>query len=456
MIMNGFRVADRFNEANNTLACHSELWVPVNVIHSIYVFWQTYFLFKYHRVVFNVQKFFIRFILSHMAVVNLGQWLSTVVQEVMVPPEEELEPKGGISATTLAPSMVTSLITHQPVFTDGNASLLQQMDTSKKNLSAFGEPKCHSQVAVFAHYLIPCGVEYSLIACAIFYKMFQRIGHVGTSSSEGGPDRDRWQIQHSSSRDGGSNNESTSCAMETRHQPKLRDSPTECHHAHKGLFVGLLLVMATLVVMALFYVLVQQRDRDYALVLYQITDLVLLSIGIVTVSVALYQLRVLHLRKLSEEDAFDDNLLLIGLLGMLFYDMFLLVPAVEAKEEHEGVGSIFVAKATLEMVQALLQVFLILEASQRQAGTVDQMVKKPGRTVVTFLLILNLAMWLVKTFELKHAESYPIYRRHYRGIAWKIITHLSLPLIIFFRFHSTVCLADIWTSAYRMHSSTDL
>ncbi|KAL5971315.1 hypothetical protein TSMEX_000952, partial [Taenia solium] len=32
--------------------------------------------------------------------------------------------------------------------------------------------------ATVVRYLIPCGVEYSLIAGAIFYKMFQRVGHV--------------------------------------------------------------------------------------------------------------------------------------------------------------------------------------------------------------------------------------------------------------------------------------
>lgn len=97
--------------------------------------------------------------------------------------------------------------------------------------------------------------------------------------------------------------------------------------------------------------------------------------------------------------------------------------------------------------------FLILEASRRQASSVDQMMKKPGRTLITFLLVLNLAMWIVNTFELKHAENHTIHATYYKGIAWKIIIHFSLPLLIFFRFHSTVCLADVWSSAYRVHSS---
>lgn len=53
-------------------------------------------------------------------------------------------------------------------------SLLVYLDQVAFGLSAL----CKSQVSIFAHYLIPCGVEYSLIACAIFYKMFRRVGHI--------------------------------------------------------------------------------------------------------------------------------------------------------------------------------------------------------------------------------------------------------------------------------------
>ncbi|KAL5971401.1 Proton channel OtopLc [Taenia solium] len=50
MIMDGFRVADQFRAVNSEQSCHSILWIPLNAIHAIYIFWQTYFLFKYHRV----------------------------------------------------------------------------------------------------------------------------------------------------------------------------------------------------------------------------------------------------------------------------------------------------------------------------------------------------------------------------------------------------------------------
>ena len=100
----------------------------------------------------------------------------------------------------------------------------------------------------------------------------------------------------------------------------------------------------------------RRNNYNSALTLYQINYIILFAIGIVAVSVALVRIKVLHLRQLSEEDAFDDNLLLVGLLAILFYDMFLLVPALSARDEYKSVGTMFVGKAILEMVQALLQV----------------------------------------------------------------------------------------------------
>ena len=103
-------------------------------------------------------------------------------------------------------------------------------------------------------------------------------------------------------------------------------------------------------------ILLKRRNQNDGLILYQITDIALLCIGILAVCVALFQMRALALRQLSEENALDDDLLLIGLLGVLFYDLFLLVPAVEVRNGGNLVGTLFICKAALEFIQALLQV----------------------------------------------------------------------------------------------------
>ena len=44
----------------------------------------------------------------------------------------------------------------------------------------------------------------------------------------------------------------------------------------------------------------------------------------------------------------------------------------------------------------------------RFAYTQEQVRNKPGREVVTFLLVCNLAMWAINTLETNRADSHPI------------------------------------------------
>ncbi|VDP98429.1 unnamed protein product [Trichobilharzia regenti] len=51
MIFDGFKIAEPWEKTSSTGGdCHGQLWIPLHILHFIYVFWQTYFLFKHHRV----------------------------------------------------------------------------------------------------------------------------------------------------------------------------------------------------------------------------------------------------------------------------------------------------------------------------------------------------------------------------------------------------------------------
>ncbi|KAL3314425.1 hypothetical protein Ciccas_006956 [Cichlidogyrus casuarinus] len=426
--MDGLKIADPFEKDNSATDtnCHSHLWIPKHLIHFIFVFWQTYFVFKYHKVVFNVQKFVLRFLLSHMAVANLCQWLKTIVDEIM---EEERHRK------------LHSMTGHHSKRSDLPTILHVSFYSSEPENASINAYACKSIGGALLNYLSPCAIEYSLITGAIFYKMFAKIGQVQKES-------DRME--------------------KSRRQNELTRGFSECHRSHRGLFVGLLMFMATIVAMALFFIFAS-RDNNLAhktipknaMLIYHVTEISLLLIGFLTCIICYYRFRVLKFHDLSEEGAFDGNLLLIGLMGMVFYNMFLLVPAMETLNNDTEQSRLFAAKAALEIIQALVQVslrqtfswsfkvFFILEASRRCARTMEHVRKKPGRTLVVLLLIINLSMWVVNIFEVKRAGQKGLHKDYFGDIVWAIIINISLPLIIFFRFHSTVCLSDIWTHAYK-------
>jgi hypothetical protein len=47
-------------------------------------------------------------------------------------------------------------------------------------------------------------------------------------------------------------------------------------------------------------------------------------------------------------------------------------------------------------------------------------------------------------------KEFPLERHNefFGVVPWAIILNITLPLVVFYRFHSSVCLADIWCAAY--------
>ena len=93
----------------------------------------------------------------------------------------------------------------------------------------------------------------------------------------------------------------------------------------------------------------------------------------------------------------------------------------------------------------------ISDMSRRRVSTAEQDQRKPGRQTVTFLLITNLTLWLVYTFEMQKVEANPVQLNFYGFLPWAIMQRMTLPLCIFYRFHSAIVYAEIWKNTYRFN-----
>jgi len=51
----------------------------------------------------------------------------------------------------------------------------------------------------------------------------------------------------------------------------------------------------------------------------------------------------------------------------------------------------------------------------------------------------------------KKVRLNPLQNEYYNAGTWSIVQAFTSPLSIFYRFHSSVCLADIWQEVYRDH-----
>jgi len=59
----------------------------------------------------------------------------------------------------------------------------------------------------------------------------------------------------------------------------------------------------------------------------------------------------------------------------------------------------------------------------------------PGRNMCNFFMYYNFAMWIIDTFEIQNVSSGAVESEVLGTVVWVVIQRMTLPMIIFFRFH---------------------
>ncbi|CAK1578283.1 unnamed protein product [Parnassius mnemosyne] len=231
----------------------------------------------------------------------------------------------------------------------------------------------------------------------------------------------------------------------------LHHFSVDCSHAHRGLFAGILLIVFTIISLIMFFVLANNsKTIQDAIFEVNICELVLYTLTLLASAAALKQMRALPYKRKSQAVlGLDTSLLILAQTGMFVYCMFSLIGSHHTMYSNHSTGITGFFSEFLSLNQTILQSLFIIDAWWRRSTTSKQRRVKPGRQLVTFLLVANMAMWAINTLEKNRAEFRPAHLAFYGPWAWTIITHVSMPLAIFYRFHSTICLFEIWKNSFK-------
>ena len=148
-------------------------------------------------------------------------------------------------------------------------------------------------------------------------------------------------------------------------------------------------------------------------------------------------------------NSLDSSLLVMAQAGMYVYCTFSVIGFYYEVDSSVPAGMVI---EIIALIQTTAQTMLVLDATPRRCKTKSHKKRKPGRQIVTFLIIANMAMWMINTLEKGHAVFRPGHLKFFGLWTWAVITHLSMPLAIFYRFPSTICLFEIWKSVYKHKS----
>ena len=236
-------------------------------------------------------------------------------------------------------------------------------------------------------FLFPCAIEYSLICAAIMYEIWKhtQYGNHG----------------HGNKKDGGTTSHSVaeSPAIGTPRTPggssfgssrrSAHHYSVDCTNANRGLFFGIFILVLVIISMILFLVLINREEyKVIAIAEVHLSELVLYMMTLAACFIGMIQVSSLRFNSSRKTDL-DNLLLVVALIGVISFNVFTVI-STQFSDHSDGL--IVLVTALTGVMQAIVQTVFILDASKRQLYTRQQMNSKPGREVVTFLMVVNFAL----------------------------------------------------------------
>lgn len=338
----------------------------------------------------------------------------------------------GINTTTIIPDL--EVHNNATLQASTNLTTTEVMQTQRsyftENLSCSRTNIMGSLVQNASPFLFPCTIEYSLICAVILYEMWKKVKSL--------PDIERSRRN-----------------SDARHKAakKAHHFSVDCARAHRGMFAGIIVIVLTIICLIMYFVLHEEPSYEQ-LAIAEVTacEIILYTVTALAVLAAVVKMRDLKFHQTQNAShassvKLDCTLLVLAQTGVYLYGMFSIMASYFTMTEDGGTAGL--VSEILSLVQTSVQTLFILNACWRRCRGAEQHRNKPGREIVTFLLVANMSMWFINTLIKGRAGFRPTHLDLYGEWAWTVITHVSMPLAIFYRFHSTICLFEIWKSAYK-------
>ncbi|KAI7693029.1 hypothetical protein SSS_10368, partial [Sarcoptes scabiei] len=220
-----------------------------------------------------------------------------------------------------------------------------------------------------------------------------------------------------------------------------------CLGSSKGLFTGFLFLAISVTSLIIFFVLVHHPNYSLlASLLSDVSHSILLVLSSFAILIGFFKMRNLKFHAALRDTAdggLRDLLLRIAAFGLYAYSLFGVIASLF---DLNSIQHLFVLiTSLLTIFQITLQTLFISDVvCRKRSGP-----KQSGRQLITFLLITNLTLWIIYTFEMQKLEASPVQLKRFGFTTWAIILRITLPLSIFYRFHSAISFAEVWKNSYK-------
>ncbi|XP_018565130.1 uncharacterized protein LOC108906385 [Anoplophora glabripennis] len=411
--------------------CDNLLKAIKPMLRIVFVLMEMLFIFSHTNFLGVMRsKFIANFGLMHMIATNLCEWFYVLV----------LDTKGDIYRSAQKRQQIAArdnqtLSTGDFQFINSNSFLITKNFYEHKSncmQSNIMEPI----LTKVQGFLSPCTVEYSLLCAVILALMWKN-----NCANDG----EREATQDLSTEISG---QSGCNVIYGRSHSQFS---VDCAQAHKGLFSGILALAVTIISLIMFFELVGYKEfKDATVFQVNVWEAILFWTATIAAVSCMAALRDISFVKEKRGLELEHLLLLVTQSGLFMYFLFQIIGGflMGTKKGKGGIMRIITPLSAL--IQSCCQTVLVFDAWRRRCRTETQMRKKPGRQLITFLLVINICLWIVNRLKNNRSVSHPNQMDFYGILSWNIITHVSMPLVVSYRFQSTVCFYEIWKHVYKM------
>ncbi|XP_022901720.2 proton channel OtopLc-like [Onthophagus taurus] len=431
----GYQIIYLTSDDDMFYKCSTIERLVLDFIYPAYSFTLLFFIFKYSNVIINRNIPLARMGFMHCIGSSLCLWIHTIIRETF----DYLAFYEGWN-----PRDERQLETHGRYGKYGvpkeNASNLTQND-NRFNIQVrifTGVCEADEGMAIiyqnFSPYLYPFSVEFNILVVGILYIVWDSIATCKQS------------FEHNDEAAAIARDCDSNFGEDAPVQESNLTIHTDCHSSNKGIFAGIILLIVTIVAIILFFVAINdERFQETGLTVSLATDVVILLV-MLGATIWLYFYVVKLDRNHHHISMLDDVLLYICIPMFLLNLIFGMVPAV-----YYGNG-LSIAHLFIMMIQVIIQTTLIVDGIRRCSNCRETRKTKPGRELVTFLIIANVAMWIMHTFQVTSHDLHDDRYAFYGKVLWTILGHVWLPLMMFYRFHASAGLVDMWKYGYEKAS----
>jgi len=413
-----------FLEQKPESPCFHPLIGANTIMALLFVFLQTYIIFMYPRLNFQCHKFFNRMATMHLVATNIIIWIRTLIKESLEEIEEyeETETKHG---TVLRH-------TENPEQCDFLLDRMRVMEKMNEDCHEYSRNFLRDDIlTVSSPYLYPFIIEYSLIGASVAYIMSNHIGRIPNEDSEVNRVHKPHPIRHI-----------------------LKSDFT---HTFKGTIAGLIIMGAAIINLVLFFGFDgRETMRDEAEYVSKISNTIINLVGIIALIIGIAELHHLETREDSADGYWDLDLFLLRFTSFFsfLYMLFTMITGAFNHHIEDFPNELHIINGLCDLLQIILQLCFIQSLKQKEYFSNQEYIM-PGRQITIFLFLFNLAQWIVFTFEIQKVRASQVEEDFYGFMPWVLIRRVTLPLAVFFRFHSAVVSIELWKEVYHENTNSN-